>query len=774
MFRLSLVLHCFILLLLGCSSGPRTADKTAPVLGVAQQPDADQFLIVDCLLPGETRQIGMQFSYFTQREPIKTSAFECAVRGGEFVSYDRANLATSVRIWSAKAEAGDAEAQVYTGEIYAKGLGVAPDYKIAADWYRKAAAQDNKRAQMNLGYLYEKGLGVEKNLAEAMSWYQKASGLDKLGIPYAATVNTTPKNEESEQIKLLKNDLNNNRSETEALMKQLEDKQLQLKESLEKKEALNQELARVKSQLATSAEGEKRQGSDLNQRLQEKNRELNALQQQLSEQEKSFQTEVARLNQNLEATTKRTEQLAEQLSQQQNEKSSLQFSLLNAENRLALTEKQLVGAKNDLTSVQTTISDKAVQAAKETQEKTEGERRKLEARIAELENEKKKYLDDIQKLQKNTALQDSKSSPVIEIIDPPFVLVRGTPTVTLRSDVKERDIIGKVTADAGVKSLFVNDKKNSLDNRGIFNATLNVNAGRTPVQIVVIDNNGVRESLDFLLEKALDNLGTGSQGETDAVAAKPYATWSNMDIGQFHALIIGNSHYQKISSLDTPINDAHAVEQILRDKYGFKTVTVIDGTRYQILSAMNGLRAKLTDKDNLLIYYGGHGELDKVNMRGHWLPVDADADNDANWISTVSITDILNAMSAKHILVVADTCYSGSMTRAAVGRLEAGMSDEKKLEWVKAMLKAKSRTVLTSGGLKPVMDGGGGDHSVFANAFIKALQTNSGLLEGQELYRSISNNVVAVAANYNVEQVPQYAPVQHAGHEAGEFFFVPK
>jgi hypothetical protein len=90
------------------------------------------------------------------------------------------------------------------------------------------------------------------------------------------------------------------------------------------------------------------------------------------------------------------------------------------------------------------------------------------------------------------------------------------------------------------------------------------------------------------------------------------------------------------------------------------------------------------------------------------------------------------------------------------------------------MLKAKSRTVLSSGGLQPVMDGGGGGHSVFANAFIKALDGNQGLLEGQELFRTVSASVIAVAANNDIEQVPQYAPISHAGHEAGEFFFMPK
>ena len=89
------------------------------------------------------------------------------------------------------------------------------------------------------------------------------------------------------------------------------------------------------------------------------------------------------------------------------------------------------------------------------------------------------------------------------------------------------------------------------------------------------------------------------------------------------------------------------------------------------------------------------------------------------------------------------------------------------------MIKARSRTILTSGGLKPVMDGGGGEHSVFAKAFIEALRNNNNILEGQMLYRNVSRGIVAIAAQYGIEQVPVYAPIRLSGHENGEFFFVP-
>ena len=57
------------------------------------------------------------------------------------------------------------------------------------------------------------------------------------------------------------------------------------------------------------------------------------------------------------------------------------------------------------------------------------------------------------------------------------------------------------------------------------------------------------------------------------------------------------------------------------------------------------------------MYYAGHGQLDRVNQRGHWLPVDAEPDSPANWISNISVTDILNAMALQQLLVVADSCY---------------------------------------------------------------------------------------------------------------------
>jgi hypothetical protein len=82
--------------------------------------------------------------------------------------------------------------------------------------------------------------------------------------------------------------------------------------------------------------------------------------------------------------------------------------------------------------------------------------------------------------------------------------------------------------------------------------------------------------------------------------------------------------------------------------------------------------------------------------------------------------------------------------------------------------------VLTSGGVQPVLDGGGGEHSVFASAFIRALEENNGILEGQKLAQEVTRRVAVSEMASEIEQVPVYAPIRFAGHEAGDFFFVPE
>lgn len=238
-----------------------------------------------------------------------------------------------------------------------------------------------------------------------------------------------------------------------------------------------------------------------------------------------------------------------------------------------------------------------------------------------------------------------------------------------------------------------------------------------------------------------------------------------LDTGRYHALVIGNNDYLKLPKLQTAVADAEAVSELLTKRYGFAVRTMRNATRTDILRALNEYRAELTEEDNLLIYYAGHGSLDRQTNTGFWQPVDADTDDDLNWISNSDLTRRLNAMTANHVMVVADSCYSGTLVRDANTQLPTGRDRD---AWLRRMAEKRSRTAIVSGGLEPVADSGRGGHSVFANAFLTALEENGDIMEGTALFRQISRPVVV-----NANQTPQYSDIREAGHEGGEFLFVP-
>ncbi len=245
--------------------------------------------------------------------------------------------------------------------------------------------------------------------------------------------------------------------------------------------------------------------------------------------------------------------------------------------------------------------------------------------------------------------------------------------------------------------------------------------------------------------------------------------WSKVDVGDLrfgnnYALIVGNNVYRDLPDLDTAIIDARAVSQVLEQDYGFRVKLLIDASRYDILKALSEFRRSLTKRDNLVLYYAGHGILDKEAERGYWLPVDAESDIKANWISTTDVTDTLKAMAAWHVMVVADSCYSGTLLRNADVELQ---HEKVRLSVIQRLIGKRSRTVLSSGGVEPVADSGGGKHSVFARAFIDALKENEGILDGQRLFTKIRSKVVL-----NSDQTPEYSDVRKAGHDGGDFVFV--
>ena len=232
--------------------------------------------------------------------------------------------------------------------------------------------------------------------------------------------------------------------------------------------------------------------------------------------------------------------------------------------------------------------------------------------------------------------------------------------------------------------------------------------------------------------------------------------------GNYYALVIGNNNYNSFPKLVTAVNDAKSVGELLKNDYGYEVQQLFNASRSDILIALSEYRKTLTEKDNLLIYYAGHGWLDTDADEGYWLPIDAEQDNNVAWVSNSDVTASLKAIGAKHVLVVADSCFSGKMVRGI--KVQTKSPDH-----FARLASKKARTVLTSGGIEPVSDAGKDGHSVFAAEFINALKENSGIIDCTELFILIRKPIML-----NSDQTPEYSDIRKAGHDGGDFLFIRK
>ena len=262
---------------------------------------------------------------------------------------------------------------------------------------------------------------------------------------------------------------------------------------------------------------------------------------------------------------------------------------------------------------------------------------------------------------------------------------------------------------------------------------------------------------------AVDEWGNRAEARIAVERRRPFA---DINFGTYHAIIICNNDYAGMPKLKSAVNDAQAVAQALKQDYGFTVDLLINAARSDIINALAAARKTLKANDNLLIYYAGHGVLDTYAEEGYWLPVDAEPDSPANWVSNSDITNMLRAIRAKHVMVVADSCYSGTLVRAINAKIDTA---KERKAWLKKMVKKRTRTALVSGGLEPVIDSGGGGHSVFAKAFLDALRANEDVLEAEKLFSLIKRPVALESG-----QTPEYSDVRRAGHDGGDFMFVRK
>lgn len=344
---------------------------------------------------------------------------------------------------------------------------------------------------------------------------------------------------------------------------------------------------------------------------------------------------------------------------------------------------------------------------------------------------------------------------VIRILEPQTTrgaMTLETPAVTLR---------GQVVWDQPPRVVLVNGREARIEADGGFALDMDIAAGDHRIDIVALTHDNQLHNGSFevtLADQEPDLLSDGTR----------------------YAVLIANQTYggqTGAAPLETPFADIDAIKAELTERYGFVTqATTPDGREISLVLKDGGKSAielLLFDisrvagpKDTVLIYYAGHGSYEPQTGNAYWIPSDAIAQVPPTYVAMRPVTDNLKRLKANNVLLVADSCYAGAIRS---GVIEGGEIGGKRAEVLKKMLNKRSRMLITSGNVEPVLDQGGQGHSIFARAFLTGLrEMEVEAFSARELFNDyIYENVFGAA-----QQEPQNRPLPGAGHEGGGFVFV--
>jgi hypothetical protein len=228
------------------------------------------------------------------------------------------------------------------------------------------------------------------------------------------------------------------------------------------------------------------------------------------------------------------------------------------------------------------------------------------------------------------------------------------------------------------------------------------------------------------------------------------------------AVLIGINRYSdsRVPTLSGSIPDARAIGQLLESRLGYETVIVEDGRREAIVRALNKVALEADGNDSVIVYYAGHGVVVPVGGvdTGFWLPADGNAEDPSTWLSNADIGRLVSAVSSKQLMLVSDSCYSGSLVGSERVQVDRNASATE-------LLSRRAAVVLSSGGNEPVADEGRDGHSVFAWHFMRALEGLNEWQVGSSLFERVRAGVVK-----DFPQTPQYGASRAAGHQGNTDF----
>ncbi|MEZ4776861.1 MAG: caspase family protein [Bacteroidia bacterium] len=321
-------------------------------------------------------------------------------------------------------------------------------------------------------------------------------------------------------------------------------------------------------------------------------------------------------------------------------------------------------------------------------------------------------------------------------------------------------IRGRVYDVSGVDGVVINGYNVTINEEGLFAASLSLRPGLTEIQIEAKDKFENISKEKFYMELVEEPRPAFQPPVATNFANQNAGREQNMAMpgkGKNYLLLIGVNEYTYWNRLHNAVKDCSDLSKVLTSYYQFDQANVItlfneEATRENILETLESLQDVLNKEDNLVIYYAGHGYYDEQASLGYWVPSNARLNKIPDFIGNSTIHDYLRTINSKHTLLIADACYAGSLFANT-----RGVVDENN----------RSRWAFTSGDIEKVWDGQPGQNSPFARCLIRILQSNTkSKLRADELIQIVSDLVAR-----NTAQTPKGDALRNVGDDGGVFTF---
>lgn len=240
-----------------------------------------------------------------------------------------------------------------------------------------------------------------------------------------------------------------------------------------------------------------------------------------------------------------------------------------------------------------------------------------------------------------------------------------------------------------------------------------------------------------------------------------------------YLLIIGINTYEDsgIQNLHNAVPDAKRMAEVLTNRYVFDKQYLVslyddDATRENIIQELDRLTDQIGPEDNLLIYFSGHGYFRSKSKIGYLVPSNAKIGEYYSLLPNSTFRDYLRGIQAHHLLLVVDSCFSGSLILErdiiSFDKVSEGISN-----YARRVDRFRSRLGVAAGRIETVSDGLVGSHSPFARSMIQYLEANTyPELPAQWLFQHVNT-----ITTYNADQTPISGVLDKTLHDGGEFIF---